>query len=177
MGSKRDSTKTDFSSFMCVILMLTGALVTIMISNVVIIAANPENVQITSIIPQGFDPAAQKEVEDTTGNVTKNPWYLEVWRDRMIIHPTGEVIEIVELEEKGNAFEKFLDRVEARSSSQYIVLLVRENAAALARRLKQAIRDRKIDTGMDLLYKTDPIMLRNMATEKNKTEAEAAPAK
>ena len=46
MGKKRDSTKTDFSSFMCVILMLTGALVTIMISNVVIIAANPENVQI-----------------------------------------------------------------------------------------------------------------------------------
>ncbi len=168
MGSKRDSTKTDFSSFMCVILMLTGALVTIMISNVVIIAANPENVQITSIIPQGFDPATEKEIEDTTGNVAKNPWYLEVWRDRMIIHPTEEVIEVVELEEKGNAFEKFLDRVEEKKERQYIVLLVRENAAALARRLKQAIRDRKIDTGMDLLYKTDPITLRNIAEEKKK---------
>lgn len=168
MGSKRDSTKTDFSSFMCVILMLTGALVTIMISNVVIIAANPENVQITSIIPQGFDPATEKEIEDTTGNVAKNPWYLEVWRDRMIIHPTEEIIEVVELEEKGNAFEKFLDRVEEKKERQYIVLLVRENAAALARRLKQAIRDRKIDTGMDLLYKTDPITLRNIAEEKKK---------
>ena len=168
MGKKRDSTKTDFSSFMCVILMLTGALVTIMISNVVIIAANPENVQITSIIPQGFDPATEKEIEDTTGNVAKNPWYLEVWRDRMIIHPTEEIIEVVELEEKGNAFEKFLDRVEEKKERQYIVLLVRENAAALARRLKQAIRDRKIDTGMDLLYKTDPITLRNIAEEKKK---------
>ena len=168
MGSKRDSTKTDFSSFMCVILMLTGALVTIMISNVVIIAANPENVQITSIIPQGFDPATEKEIEDTTGNVAKNPWYLEVWRYRMIIHPTEEIIEVVELEEKGNAFEKFLDRVEEKKERQYIVLLVRENAAALARRLKQAIRDRKIDTGMDLLYKTDPITLRNIAEEKKK---------
>lgn len=150
---------------MCVILMLTGALVTIMISNVVIIAANPENVQITSIIPRGFDPSTQKEVEDTSGNVAKNPWYLEVWRDRMIVHPTEEVIEVVELEEKGNAFEKFLDRVEANRDRQYVVLLVRENAAALARRLKQAVRDRKIDTGMDLLYKTEPIMLRNLAEE------------
>jgi len=170
MGSKKDSTKTDFSSFMCVILMLTGALVTIMISNVVIIAANPENIQITSIIPQSLDPD-NKEVEDTTGNVTKNPWYLEVWRDRMIVHPTGEIIEIVELEEKGNAFETFLDRVEARKNNQYIVLLVRENAAALARRLKSIIRDRDIDTGMDLLYKLDPIMLRNIAAETNKAAA------
>jgi hypothetical protein len=101
MGKKRDATKTDFSSFMCVILMLTGALVTIMISNVVIIAANPENVQITSIIPSGFDPSTEKEVEDSTGNVTKNPWYLEVWRDRMIIHPTGEEIIMSELEVEG----------------------------------------------------------------------------
>lgn len=168
MGSKRDSTKTDFSSFMCVILMLTGALVTIMISNVVIIAANPENVQITSIIPRGFDPSTQKEVEDSEGNVVKNPWYLEVWRDRMIVHPTEEVIEVVELEEKGNAFEKFLDRVEENKDRQYVVLLVRENAAALARRLKQTIRDRKIDTGMDLLYKDEPIMLRNLASEAKK---------
>jgi len=175
MGSKRDSTKTDFSSFMCVILMLTGALVTIMISNVVIIAANPENIQITSIIPQNLDPD-NKETEDTTGNMVKNPWYLEVWRDRMIIHPTGEIIEIVELEAKGNAFEKFLDRVESRKNSQYIVLLVRENAAALARRLKSIIRDRDIDTGMDLLYKLDPIVLRNIAAETNKA-AGAAKAK
>ena len=174
MAKKRDATKTDFSSFMCVILMLTGALVTIMISNVVIIAANPENVQITSIIPQGFDPSTEKEVEDSTGNVTKNPWYLEVWRDRMIIHPTEEVIGVVDLEEKANNFERFLDRVEARKNSQYIVLLVRENAAALARRLKQAIRDRKIDTGMDLLFKTDPIMLRNTATSNAPPEAAKA---
>ncbi len=174
MAKKRDATKTDFSSFMCVILMLTGALVTIMISNVVIIAANPENVQITSIIPQGFDPATEKEVEDSMGNVQKNPWYLEVWRDRMIIHPTGEIIGISELEEKQNAFERFLDQVEARKNSQYIVLLVRENAANLARRLKQAIRDRKIDTGMDLLYKSDPIMLRNLAANTNRTESAAA---
>ena len=174
MGKKRDSTKTDFSSFMCVILMLTGALVTIMISNVVIIAANPENVQITSIIPSGFDPSTEKEVEDSTGNVTKNPWYLEVWRDRMIIHPTGEEIIMSELEVKGNNFEKFLDRVGEKKNSQYIVLLVRENSAALARRLKQAIRDRQIDTGMDLLYKTDPVVVRNASTPSNQPPAAAA---
>ena len=159
--AKHDSTKTDFSSFMCVILMLTGCLVTIMISNVVIIAANPENVQITSIIPRGFDPSNEKEVEDSSGNVSKNPWYLEVWRDRMIIHPGGDIINVRELEEKDNQFERFLTAVEAKKERQYIVLLVREHGASVARKLKKVIRDRKIDIGMDLLYKEDPILLRN----------------
>ena len=159
--AKHDSTKTDFSSFMCVILMLTGCLVTIMISNIVIIAANPENVQITSIIPRGFDPASEKEVEDSSGNVIKNPWYLEVWRDRMIIHPGGDIINVRELEEKDNEFERFLSAVEAKKERQYIVLLVREHGASVARKLKKVIRDRKIDIGMDLLYKEDPILLRN----------------
>lgn len=159
--AKHDSTKTDFSSFMCVILMLTGCLVTIMISNIVIIAANPENVQITSIIPRGFDPADNKEVVDASGNVVKNPWYLEVWRDRMIIHPGGDIISVRELEDKENAFEQFLAAVEAKKDRQYVVLLVREHGASVARKLKKVIRDRKIDIGMDLLYKEDPILLRN----------------
>lgn len=160
----KSEAKTDFSSFMCVILMLTGCLVTIMISNVVVISANPENVQITSIIPQGMDPATDKEVTDSQGNVLKSPWYLEVWRDRMIVHPGGEVIQVRDLEQKENNFELFLRRVEARRERQYIVLLVREHGATIARKLKKVIRDRKIDVGMDLLYRDEPIILRNVNT-------------
>jgi len=147
---------------MCVILMLTGCLVTIMISNIIVISANPENVQITSIIPQGMDPALDKEVVDPKGNVLKSPWYLEVYRDRMIIHPGEEEVAVHDLEDKNNKFEQFLDRVEARSSSQYIVLLVRENGASVARKLKKVIRDRKIDIGMDLLNAGDTVLLRNI---------------
>lgn len=173
MAEKKE-TKTDFSSFMCVILMLTGCLVTIMISNVVVISANPENVQITSIIPSNLDPEQEKEVVDSHGNVIKSPWYLEVWRDRMIIHPGGVVVALRDLESKDNLFEKFLRRVEARSQSQYIVLLVREHGATVARKLKKVIRDRKIDIGMDLLYANDPVILRHVNT--NMLEALEAPA-
>ncbi len=150
---------------MCVILMLTGCLVTIMISNIIVISANPENVQITSILPQGMDPALDKEVTDTLGNVLKSPWYLEVYRDRMIIHPGEEVIQVHDLEETENKFELFLRRVEARRERQYIVLLVRENGATVARKLKKVIRDRKIDIGMDLLNADDAIQLRNISED------------
>lgn len=155
--------KTDFSSFMCVILMLTGCLVTIMISNIVIIAANPENVQITSIIPQGMDPALDKPVEDSHGNIVKSPWYLEVRRDQLIVHPGEEVIQLHELEQRDNKFELFLRRVEVKKDRQYIVLLVREHAATIARKLKKVILDRKIDIGVDLLYRDDAIVLKNVS--------------
>lgn len=157
-------TKTDFSSFMCVILMLTGCLVTIMISNVVVISANPENIQITSIIPSDIGGEGEEEVFDSMGNVVKNPWYVEVWRDRMVIHPGDLVVELRELEVRNNQFEKFLQYVEDRKARQYIVLLVRENGAVNARKLKQVIRDRGIDIGMDLLSGTEPIRLRNVNT-------------
>jgi hypothetical protein len=163
-----EAAKTDFSSFMCVILMLTGCLVTIMISNIIIIAANPENVQITSII-QGLE--GDKPQEDSHGNIIKSPWYLEVWRDRMIIHPGGEEIGVRELERKDNRFEQFLTTVQAKNDRQYIVLLVREHGATIARKLKKVIRDRKIDIGMDLLYSTEPIKLRNVSTNQVETVA------
>jgi hypothetical protein len=173
MAEKR-KTESDFSSFMCVILMLTGCLVTIMISNVVILSANPENVQITAVMPQGVDPEKEKELVDVHGNVIKIPWYVEVWRDRLIIHPGEIAVPVRELERRDNNFDLFLRRVEDRKNSQYIVLLVREHGAVIARKLKKVIRDRGIDTGMDLLFSTNAIVLRNVNT--NQTSDILAPA-
>lgn len=170
-----EDAQTDFSSFMCVILMLTGCLVTIMISNIVIIAANPENVQITSIAPTVGDSVGagdnqEEAVKDDQGNVTKNPWYLEVARDHLIIHPGEEIVNIKDLEGRDNGFERLLARVEERKEREYIVLLIRPYGAGVARQIKRAIVDRKIDVGMDLLQKDVPVKLKNVGTtETNQT--------
>ena len=91
MGRKHDSTKTDFSSFMCVILMLTGALVTIMIANIVIISANPDNIRISSIMGM---------TEFSDGNEAKQPNYVDVHRDRMDLYfdkDSGKIAKIAKL--------------------------------------------------------------------------------
>jgi len=76
MARNRDSTKTDFSSFMCIILMLTGCLVTVMVANVMITSSNPENLVITSVVGvTGF----------SGGNVAKNANYIDIYRDRLEI--------------------------------------------------------------------------------------------
>ncbi len=159
MGKNRDSTKTDFSSFMCIILMLTGCLVTILISNIVVIAANPNNVEITSVI--GGTSAAGGDVDEamdvTFGNITKAPWYLEVTRTYLTIYPGEKRVGIRELEERNNPFEEMLAKVEEKKDKQYIVLLVRPLASSFARQLKKIITDRGIEIGMDLLEGDLPI--------------------
>jgi hypothetical protein len=157
----RSGTKTDLSSFMCIVLMLTGALVTILITNIMIISANPENISVTTVIrAHGFvDGQLQGSASDLFpyGNRTKEPSYVDVHRDHLVIYPGEEVLSLADLESEGNAFEKLLKKVQPASDKEYIVLLVRPRSAIVARRLKKAIRDRGIDIGYELYEENRPV--------------------
>ena len=163
MGKKnRDSTKTDFSSFMCIILMLTGCLVTIMVANIMIISANPDNITITSVI--GLS-------EFSDGNVTKDANYIDVYRDRLDLYfdqcNRMESVPISDLESKGNKLDQFIDTVYAVKDTQYIVMLVRPDSADIYRRLRSAIRARKIDLGMELFENNQTVFFKDgMVAEK-----------
>jgi hypothetical protein len=162
MGKNRDSTKTDFSSFMCIILMLTGCLVTIMVANIMIISANPDNITITSVI--GLS-------DFSDGNVTKDANYIDVYRDRLDLYfdqgNRMESVAISDLEAKGNKLDEFIDMVYAVKDTQYIVMLVRPDSADIYRRLRNAIRARKIDLGMELFENDQTVFFKDgMVAEK-----------
>lgn len=163
MGQRnRDSTKTDFSSFMCIILMLTGCLVTIMVANVMIISANPDNITITSVI--GL-------TDFSDGNVTKDANYIDVHRERLDLYfdkgGRVESVPISDLESPGNKLDEFINMVYAVRDTEYIVMLVRPDSADIYRRLRSAIRARKIDLGMELFEGTQEIFFKDgMVAEK-----------
>ncbi|MFH0880154.1 MAG: hypothetical protein V2A34_10620 [Lentisphaerota bacterium] len=150
--------QTDFSSFMCIILMLIGVLMLIMIINVLTIIANPENIKITSIITSSIYTKERGEEEGMSpfpfGNKQKNPAYVDVYRDHMVIYPGDEVVTLRDLELEGNAFERLLIDVDSRKTEEYIVLLARPRSANIVRRLRKVIRDRDIDVGVEL-FETD----------------------
>lgn len=156
MARNRDSTKTDFSSFMCIILMLTGALVTIMVANVMIIGSNPDNVVITSVVGlTGFKG----------GNLTKDANYIDVYRDRLdLFFDNGErkvTVTLAEIELRGNPFEEFISRVYNRRETEYIVMLIRPGSAETSRRLRTAISNRGIDLGMELFQEDQPVFFKD----------------
>lgn len=156
MARNRDSTKTDFSSFMCIILMLTGALVTIMVANIMIIGTNPDNFVITSVVGlTGFKG----------GNLSKDARYIDVYRDRLDLYfengARKETVTLAELELRGNKFEEFVSQIYNKRETDYIVMLVRPGSAETSRRLRTAIGNRGIDMGMELFQDEQLIFFRD----------------
>ncbi|NCD32953.1 MAG: hypothetical protein EOL87_05970 [Spartobacteria bacterium] len=151
--------KQDFSSFMTILIMAIGSLVIVLVCNVVVIISNPDNLSISTIVLSAYDNTEDAELSGRLGqplfsNKEKQPSYIDVYEDRLIIYPDQSVVPMADLEIAGNAFEQMLDRVEAIRDTDYIVLVLRPGSAHLARIIRRAVNARGIDLGQEL-YEAD----------------------
>lgn len=164
MAKKKTGATQDLSSFMAILIMTIGALVTLLVSNTLIIISNPENTQITSIVTSSLyvppplgGTGSEGGAPFPLGNKVKEPMYLDVHRDRIIIYPGEEVLPVRDFERVGNILEERLSDMEGKADREYVVLLVRPRSAVVARRLAKAVRDRGIDLGVELYEADRPI--------------------
>lgn len=157
----------DFSSFMCVILMLIGVLMILLISNVVTIISNPENVQISAVVHNAmYDENKGPNDQDTTlvpkfNNKSKEPTYIDVYRDRLVLYPDESVVPAGQIIQPGNRFEQVLKKVAAKKDREYIILLARPGSASMVRRLRRAIHDKQVDVGFELYEANRPVDLKS----------------
>jgi hypothetical protein len=148
----------DLSSFMAVLIMTIGCLVILLVCNVVVIISNPENLSITSIAPRAYDSMDDPELARVMGeplfsNKSKEPSYIDVHPDKIIIYPGQAVVPVSELEQPGNAFEQLLNDIYEKRDKEYIVLALRPRTSRISKRLEDAITDRGIDVGQDFFEK------------------------
>ncbi len=142
----------DSSGFQNIVLMLIGVLMMMLVSNVLTIISNPENIKIGALVTgsvYGEDEEKDTFIPPKFQNMKQDPIYVDVEPTRLIIHPEQRVIEARDLVFEGNDFEQFLDDVERVKSVRYIVLLLRPGSATFQRKLRQVIRDRGIDVGFE----------------------------
>lgn len=143
----------DSSGFQNIVLMLVGVLIILLVSNVLTIISNPENIKIGAVITGAVyeedEESGKTFIPPKFQNMRQDPVYVDVEPGRLIIYPEKKVIEARELMFEGNEFEKLLDDIERVKASRYIVLLLRPGSAVFQRRLRQAIRDRGIDVGFE----------------------------
>lgn len=143
----------DTSGFQNIVLMLIGVLMVMLISNVVTIISNPDNIKIGALVTG----SVYGEEEDTVvtpkfQNMRQDPVYIDVEANRfMVYQPPSQPFEVLarDLLLPGNEFEGFLDWIEARKTSRYVVLLLRPGSAKFQRRLRQIIKERGIDVGFE----------------------------
>jgi len=160
----RGEAKLDFSSFMPILILTIGCLVVLLVTNTLIIISNPENVRITSVIRSAlYTPGVDTEqaleggAPFPFGNKSKEPAYVDVYRDRLVLYPGEDIVALRDLELEGNAFERRLQEIEDSREENYIILLVRPRSATIARRLRKAIRARGIDFGWELFESERPV--------------------
>jgi hypothetical protein len=153
----------DLSSFMCIILMLIGVMIIMLVANTVVIISNPENIQITSVIQSSGMYMGDGAGDQSTsppfpfGNKSKEPSYVDVQRDHLVLYPSAEVVPLRDLERKGNGLERMLNQIQTNAATEYVVLLARPGTATVIHRLKKTIRDRGIDIGCEL-YEADRLV-------------------
>ena len=151
MASSNDQ---DLSSFMSVLIMTIGCLVVLLVSNVIIIISNPENTSISTVVRAAVEAVGDDNLSATTpfpyGNRLKEPTYVDVYKDRLIIYPGEEIVPLPDLEREGNAFELLVNQIENNNSREYVVFLVRPHAALVVRRLKKMVKVKGIDVGFEL---------------------------
>ena len=142
----------DQSGFQNIVLMLIGLMTLVMVSNVLTIISNPDNIKIGAVVTgsvYGEEEDAETFIPPKFQNMKQDPIYLAVEPTRLTIYPELKVIEERDLVFEGNDFEQFLDDVEKVRSRRYIVLLLRPGSAQFQRKLRKVIRDRGIDVGFE----------------------------
>lgn len=143
----------DTSGFQNIVLMLIGVLMVMLISNVVTIISNPDNIKIGALVTGGVYGDDEKSVAmPKFQNMRQDPVYVDVEANRMVIYePQTRPFEVLarELLLPGNDFEAFLDWIEPRKATRYVVLLLRPGSAKFQRRLRQICRERGVDVGFE----------------------------
>lgn len=144
--------ESDLTGFQNIVCMLIGILMIMLISNLLSILSNPENIKIGALVTGAVYGDNDKDgtfIPPKFQNMRQNPIYVDVEPSKLIIHPEKLEILARDLMLEGNEFEKFLDQVELKKSTSYIVLLLRPGSAVFQRQLRDVIRDRKIDVGFE----------------------------
>jgi hypothetical protein len=84
-----------------------------------------------------------------SSNMRKDPVYIDVQPDQIIILPDKVVIPAADFATPHNKFEQFLDDVERVRSVRYSILVLRPGSVDLHRRVRQLIQDRNLDMGFE----------------------------
>ena len=146
MGKSVDQ---DLSSFMSILIMTIGALVIFLVVNTVTIASNPDNISLRSL------EIAEKEDGGQGGptkysNNSKQPTFVDVRSDRVIIYPSKEEVTLDQLERGNNPLEQLVERIRKNREEEYIIIIARPNGISMFRRIRTMVKSAGIDLGMEL---------------------------
>ncbi|NQU11031.1 hypothetical protein HQ590_09590 [bacterium] len=135
---KMDIDVTGYLSIMAIVLKL----ITLILAVVVIrIAMNPDALKIISL---GLFTSTQIDVD-----YLKIPSYIDCFPDHLVLYPGDHRVTWEDLQQPGNRLEQFLDKVQAGTTNEYVIVMARPGSVKLYRTVRNLVGRRPIDVGYD----------------------------
>jgi len=145
VARKRAKGKTDLDvlGFLSVMSIVTGLICLILFVIALRIAMNPKLVKIVS-----FKLFSSSRANP---NNPKVPSYIDCAPDGLTLYPGNKKLTWEDLQESGNELEKMLDRIQARTEEEYVIVMVRPKSVKFYRAVRSMLSKRPIDIGYDVI--------------------------
>jgi hypothetical protein len=144
----------DVVPYLSVMVIVLKLICLILIVTVMRLALNPHRLSVVSFegMYQGvagdktkFSPEIKKKVS------VKIPYYFECTPNALSIFPGEHQLSIIDLAQPSNTAVQILETVEANSSNEYVIVLMRPHSMPIYRYVRKLLSKRKIDIGYDVL--------------------------
>lgn len=130
-----------FLSIMAIVLKLISLILVVIVMR---IAVNPKSRKILSFTQLW---SGRAYVENP-----KAPSYLDCHKDRVVTYPGNKQATLEDLQRPGNPVEQLLNKVQANSDEEYVIVLVRPESVKLYRTIREMIARRPgVDVGYDAM--------------------------
>ena len=96
-------------------------------------------------------------------NLRKNPVYVDVQPDHVIICPENTVIPSSRLAVPGNEFEQVMEAIQSVREVRYVVLVLRPGSEILQRQLRQIVQKYPVDIGFEPWEAERPVSYEEMS--------------
>jgi hypothetical protein len=164
----------DVLPYLSIMLSVLGIICLIIVVMVMNIALNPKAIAIVSFKglfagSQGGGAGTGPVEVDGASQSPKIPSYLDCSAGGVSLFPGETNVLPAELMAPDNAVKTLLDKVEANSSNEYVIVLIRPGSLPVYRAIRKMLADRNIDIAYDTLEATATIDWRKEAKELNIT--------
>jgi len=146
MAGRKEYKKIDidvepFLSIMAIVMKLISLILVVIVMR---IAVNPKLKRVVAL------PDLWEGSTNNTANV-KEPSYIDCFLDKIIVYPGNKTNSWEELQRPENAVVSLLDKVQANSTSEYVVVLARPQSVKFYRFIRRRLSERNIDVGADVV--------------------------
>ena len=129
-----------FLSIMAIVLKLISLILVVIVMR---IAANKQGIKVVNLLQRTARKAA---------DVIKSPSYVDCYVDHVVLYPGAITNTWSDLQNPENAVEKMLAHVDAKSETDYVVIMARPDAVKIFRSIRKMLGEHpKVEVGYDVV--------------------------